>query len=74
MSLNIYWADLNLGMVELARQWEDTRAVWDDAMSQEFQRRYYEPLERNVHAVLEAMNHLGPLLDRARQDCEGPGN
>jgi hypothetical protein len=57
------------GVADIKRLWEDTKETWNDAVSQDVERLFQQPLERDVAATLEAMNRLGPLLEQAKQEC-----
>ncbi len=69
MSLNASWAELNTALKDLRLLWEETRAGWDDPVSQEFEEKYWAALEGNVVAALRAMDRLGPVLMKAQREC-----
>lgn len=49
----------------LGRRWEETRRVWQDANAREFERRYWEPLSREVPPVLQEMKNVAETLHKA---------
>lgn len=69
MSVDAGKAKLIKGLKDLRARWELTRASWNDAVSLEFERTYLEPLEQEIRQALAAMDHLGEVLVRVRQDC-----
>lgn len=48
---------------------EEARAGWNDAVSRDFEERYWEPLDAEVAAVVQSLDRLGPVLAKARRDC-----
>ncbi len=55
---------------ELSNQWQLTKAYWNDAKSQEFEREYIELLTSNVEKAVTVMDDLEKLLTKIRNDCE----
>jgi hypothetical protein len=69
VSLTTGWTELNTALKDLRVLWEQTRAGWDDPVSQEFEERYWGPLENQVVSALRAMDRLAPILAKAQRDC-----
>lgn len=69
MSLTTGWTELNTALKDLRVLWEQTRAGWDDPVSQEFEERTWGPLETQVVSALRAMDRLAPILAKAQRDC-----
>lgn len=69
MSLSTASISLADGLKTAGALWEDTRAGWDDSVSQAFESNYWIPLKNQVEATLAALESLAPVLARAQQDC-----
>ena len=55
---------------ELRAQWQDTKAYWKDAKSQEFERRFMRELFAEVNQSVLALEKLDELLCKIRNNCE----
>jgi thymidylate synthase len=55
---------------ELWNQWLQTREYWQDAKSEEFQRRYLEELVASVDKAVTVVEQLDKLVNKIRKDCE----
>ena len=55
---------------ELWNQWLQTREYWQDAKSEEFQRRYLEELVSSVDKAVTVIEQLDTLVNKIRKDCE----
>jgi thymidylate synthase len=55
---------------ELWNQWLQTREYWQDAKSEEFQRRYLEELVASVDKAVTVVEQLDKLVSKIRKDCE----
>ena len=55
---------------ELRAQWQDTKAYWKDAKSQEFEHRYMEELLASVDRTVTVMEQLDKLITKIRTECE----
>jgi len=60
---------LNKSMKELMLRWAHTRSSWDDAQSEEFQKEFLEPLERDLRNVGGSMDTMAQLLSHVRREC-----
>ena len=69
VSLTTPWTELNTALKDLRVLWQQTRAEWNDPVSQEFEERYWDQLENQVVAALRAMDRLAPILAKAQRDC-----
>jgi hypothetical protein len=69
MSLTAASIGLSDGLKTAANLYDEARAGWDDPVSEAFENNYWIPLKSQVEATLAALNRLGPILVRARQDC-----
>ena len=54
---------------DLMIRWGETKLVWKDAVSQEFEEKVLAPLERDVVTATSAMNTAAQTLIQVRQDC-----
>ena len=55
---------------ELSRQWQQTKEYWQDAKSQEFERKYLEDLLASVDKTVTVIEQLDKLVMKIRKDCE----
>ena len=69
MSLSTGSGKLNLALKELRARWEETRAYWNDPVSQAFDENHYTPLEMQVLATLRGIDRLARELDQAKKEC-----
>jgi hypothetical protein len=60
---------LSDGLKSASELWEDARAGWDDPVAEGFETNYWLPLKGQVERTLAALDHLAPVLARAREDC-----
>jgi hypothetical protein len=51
-------------------KWDAAQDAWDDAARAEFDEHTWQPLDRAVTDVLEAVDQLTALFAQVRQDCE----
>jgi len=63
-------ANLVQSMKNLNLQWQETQTSWHDSKSQEFEKRYLEPLPGHIATALTVMEEIDLLLKRIRSDCE----
>jgi hypothetical protein len=69
VSLTTGWTELNNALKDLRVLWQETRADWDDPVSQDFEEHTWTPLENQVVSALRAMDRLAPILAKAQRDC-----
>jgi hypothetical protein len=55
---------------ELMLRWEDTKNVWHDGKSEEFERKYLNDLLTGVDKSAEVFEQLDKLMNHVRNDCE----
>ena len=55
---------------DLWTDWQQTKAYWRDAKSQEFERKYMEELRASVDRTISVIEQLDKLLAKIRKDCE----
>jgi hypothetical protein len=69
VNLSASWIELNDALKNMRILWEETKTGWNDPVSQEFEERYWIPLDNQVVATLRAMDRLAPILARAQREC-----
>jgi hypothetical protein len=55
---------------DLMLRWSETRAGWDDAQAEEFEKTVLANLPADLRAAASAMDQMSSLLHQARRDCE----
>ena len=55
---------------DLTGRWADTKADWDDVVSQRFEERFLDPLEADLRSAAAAMDHMAQLMGQIRRDCQ----
>ncbi len=55
---------------ELWMQWQEARASWRDAKSEEFQHKYLEELLASVDKSVAVIEQLDKLILKIKHDCE----
>jgi hypothetical protein len=56
-------------MKTLRLHWDETKEVWHDAASRDFEEKRLEPLEPCVRLTLDAVSRLAETLERAQREC-----
>jgi hypothetical protein len=56
-------------MKDLMLRWADTKAVWRDAVAQEFAEQHLAPLEREIRNATSAMDTMAQILAQVNRDC-----
>ena len=69
MSLNATSVELTDGLKTLSEVWEATRAVWTDGVAQEFESRYWRPLEGQTQDAVSAIERVAVLLAQVKREC-----
>ncbi len=69
MSCNAASVELADGMKTLGAVWEETRVVWTDGVAQEFEDRFWTPLDAQTRDAVGAIDRLAALLAQVRRDC-----
>ncbi len=55
---------------QLMARWEQTKKVWRDEKSQEFERHYMEELHAGVESAVTVIRQIDKLITTTRNDCE----
>ena len=57
-------------MKELNDKWGDTKADWDDVVSERFEKRFISPLDADLRNAMAAMDQMALLLSQIKRDCQ----
>lgn len=57
-------------MKTLMLRWVETKGLWDDARSDDFEKTYLQPLEMDMRNAVGGMDHMAIVLHQIRRDCE----
>ncbi len=68
MSLNLTHGQLQQAWQQLRQQWQKTAALWNDPVRWQFEREFWQPLEREVPATIREMDRLAQVISQARQN------
>lgn len=55
----------------LQEVWEETRQNWQDEVGEYFEKEFWRDVERQVPALLRAMEELDDILDHALYNTDG---
>ena len=55
---------------ELHAAWSQTKASWNDAQSEEFERKYLQELFAGVDRSVPVIEQLDGLISKIKKDCE----
>ena len=69
MSLTAASVELTDGIKTLGEIWEATRVVWTDGVAQDFEQRFWRPLEAQSNDAVNAIDRLAVLIAQVRRDC-----
>ena len=69
MSLSTAAVDLANALKEVREAWDEVREGWDDPVSRDLEADTLGPLERQTTSVLQALDRLAPILQRALRDA-----
>jgi hypothetical protein len=70
MSTRASAGNLAQALKDLSIEWEQTKSAWRDIKSDEFERRYLDPLPHEVTRAVSVIEELDALLRKVKQDCE----
>ena len=59
---------LTKGIKNLMMRWQETRSSWNDAATNQFEKKYLVPLEIDLRNALGAMDHMASVLSQVRRD------
>lgn len=62
--------NLNKSFKDLELKWLATRQDWSDAVSEEFEKTYIEPIEQALRSAISAMDQMAQVLSRVDRDCK----
>jgi hypothetical protein len=55
---------------DLSNDWQQTKALWHDIKSQEFEHNYLDVLPGHVDRTVAVLEELNLLLKKVRSECE----
>jgi hypothetical protein len=55
---------------DISLEWAETKNYWQDAKSEEFDRRFMNELSAQVNRTMVVLEQLDELLKKVRSDCE----
>ena len=62
--------NLNKGLKDLLIKWQQTREDWDDAVADEFEKIYLEPLQQALRSASSAMDQMAQVMSNVDRDCK----
>jgi len=62
--------ELNAIWQRLSMRWEDSEQVWQDAVRQDFDKRFMTPLEAEMLATIKETQNLLEVIAKARRDAK----
>jgi hypothetical protein len=54
----------------LQLRWQEAKSYWNDAASDQFEKKFLEPLEMDLRSAATAMDHMASILVQVRRDCQ----
>jgi hypothetical protein len=66
MSLNNAVNQLQQCVQGIRQQWQETSGLWNDSVRWQFEREYWQPLEREAQTTLQEMEHLAQVIAQAQ--------
>jgi hypothetical protein len=70
MSLQASKARLATLTRELWGKWEQTKELWQDSKSREFEQKYMDELMAGVNRAVAHIQELDKIITKVRTDCE----
>ncbi len=56
----------------LGQRWEEAKALWNDPVRRDFEKRHWQPLELETRNTLKEMARLADMLAKAQRNVEMP--
>jgi hypothetical protein len=69
MSLNSASVELTDGMKTLGTVWDEARTGWTDAIAEDFEQRFWTPLQAQTSDAVGAIDRLATVLMQVRREC-----
>jgi hypothetical protein len=69
MSLNSASVELTDGMKTLGAVWDEARTGWTDAIAEDFEQRFWTPLQAQTSDAVGAIDRLATVLMQVRREC-----
>jgi len=55
---------------ELFEKWNQTKEIWTDAQSRDFEKNFLAQLEQDVRSAFLALDRMDSVLLKIQTDCE----
>ena len=55
---------------DLQQKWAEAKGSWNDPVSEEFEKRYLDPLNADVRSAVTAMEHMSAVLHQVHRAVE----
>jgi hypothetical protein len=69
-NLNTIISQLDSNWKALALRWEETKKVWNDPVYRDFEKEYWDVLERQVRVTQNEMERLAQVIAGARRQVK----
>jgi len=69
MGLHESSGNLSKAYKQLLLKWRNTRSVWNDEQSENFDKDVMAPIERAVRSASEAIDTMNQAVQQAKRDC-----
>ncbi len=69
MSLSSSSIELTDGMKTLGAVWDEARMGWTDAIAEDFEQRFWTPLQAQTGDAVGAIDRLATILMQVRREC-----
>ena len=69
MSVYAGQAKIKEASKELRVRWNNTKSLWRDEVSRQFEEKHLDPLLLKLRKAEEALSHMDAVLNQLRRDC-----
>ncbi len=69
-NLNMVIAQLDTAWKSLALRWQETKKTWNDPVSREFEKAYWDVAEHQVTATRREMERLAQVIAGAQRNVK----
>ncbi|HEV3122595.1 MAG TPA: hypothetical protein VGY53_11860 [Isosphaeraceae bacterium] len=60
---------LQYALQNLRMRWEEAQEMWNDSVRVDFDNKHLKPLETQVSATVRAMEKIGEIMAKMKQEC-----
>jgi hypothetical protein len=68
MSLGVTHNQFRQSWQQIRQQWQKTTGCWNDPVRWRFEQDFWQPLENDMSAALQAMERLAHVIAQAQQN------